>query len=167
MLLVLCSLRCDQVESDVVLSILGKIHVFHSSVGDINLILERTLFLGNVTDQDCHLTENDSVIKNQANEHDEDVYDLRGGTWSHFVSAQGKDGHVQDNHVLVRVVDFLKIVEAVITAPLDIDEVKGRHPLLRNAHDLKPDATNDVHDQEQGQDELEYLNHGFLVLLEL
>ena len=167
MLLILCSLGCDQVESDVVLSVFGQIHVFHSSVGDINLLLEVTLFLGNVTDQDGHLTENDSVVKNQANEHNKNVYDLPGGTRSHFVTTQGKDGHVQDNHVLIHVVDLLKIVKAVVTAPLDIDKVEGWHPLFRRIHNHKPNAANDVHDQEQGQDELEYLNHSFLVLLEL
>ena len=144
-LLILGTLSSDQVESYVVLRILGQVHVFHSCVSHIDLVLEWALFLGDVTDEYGHLSENDSIIEDETNEHHEDVDNLNCRTRSHFITTEGKDSHIKNYHVLVPIVDFFEIIESIVAATLYIDEVKRRHPPLLNRDNCIPDATDDVH----------------------
>ena len=143
-LLVLRALSCDKVESDIVLGILRQVHVLHSCVGDVNLLLEATLLLANFTHEHCHLTEDDSVVENEADKNGEDVDDLKVSTGSHLVTTESQYGHVEHDHVLVPLVDGFEVIETSIADALDVNEVKWRHPFSIQFNDQKEDAADDV-----------------------
>ena len=166
-LLVLGTLRRDQVQAHLILRILRQVHVFHGRVRHVDLLLKSGLFLADLANEHGHLSENDSVVQNQRYQDDENERDLIGCPWAHFISTESEDGHVENDHVLVPLGDLFEIVEAVITLALHVDEVERWDPLLLNLHDQVPEAANDVHDEEQGQNQLEDLHHSFLVLLQL
>ena len=88
LLLVLRTLSRDEVESDLVLCVLGEIHILHSRVGHVDLLLETALFLAHLRHQHGHLSEQDSVVQDQRDEDDEDGGDFELGTWAHFISTK-------------------------------------------------------------------------------
>lgn len=165
-LLILRTLRLNQIQSHTVLGLFGQVHVLHGSVGHIDLVLESAFLLRNIADKDGHLTKNDGVIQNKTDQHDENVYDFEVCPRAHFVATECQDGHVEDDHVLVPRVDLLHIVESVVVATLDVDKVERRYPLLLCFDNDIPDAANDVHNEQESQNEFENLDHGFLILLQ-
>ena len=166
-LFILSTLGSNQIETHFVLGILGQVHILHSRVCYVNLGLESTFFLTDLRNKHGHLSENDSIIQNESDENDENVDNFSGCSRAHFVSTEGKNGHVEHHHILVPLSDFLEIIETIVTATLNIDEIKRRHPLGLEVDDEEPNAANDVHDEQQSEDQLEDLHHRLLVLLQL
>lgn len=101
LLLVLRTLSSDQVKSDLVLSVFGQVHIFHRSVGYVDLLLETALFLAHFGHQHSHLTEQDSVVQNQRDQYDKDERDFELGTRAHLISTESQHRHVEHHHVLV------------------------------------------------------------------
>ena len=58
------------------------------------------------------------------------------------------------------------IIESVVLVALHVDEIERRCPDLVYANDNEPEAADAVQNEDQLEDELEYLQSGFILLSE-
>ena len=83
----LSALRCDQICPDKLLSIFRQVHIFHSCIGNIYLILKIGGFLCDLRYEHSHLTKNLSIVHSQSNQNCEHDNDLHISTWSHLIAS--------------------------------------------------------------------------------
>ena len=131
------------------------------------MLLKATLFLADFAHKHGHLTKDDGIVEDKADEDCEHIHDFEVGAGAHFVATECQDCHVEHDHVLVPLIHRLKVIEAFVADTLDINEVEWRNPLLLYGHNHIEDATDDVQSKKHDKDEFENLDHCFLVFLEL
>ena len=130
LLFVLGALRCDEIQTDVILRVLWQVHVLHCCVCHVNLLLKAAFFLADFAHKHGHLTKDDGIVEDEADEDCKHIHDFEVGAGAHFVATECQDCHVEHDHVLVPLIHRLKVIEAFVADTLDIDEVEWRNPLL-------------------------------------
>ena len=111
-LLVVSSLRGDQIVSNLLLGIIRQVNVLHGCVGNVDLLLEVCAFSRAHLHEHCHLTKNGSVVDGQDDKDDEDGENLDISPGTHLVTAKREHGSVQADHVLIAHTHLVLVVES-------------------------------------------------------